>query len=93
MATTTFSVIGLILAVVLLAPPIYVYCDDKDYARLFPLVKVSKQFLQYVTEENLKLNDAGESMVGSEVYDDDDGLSEVDVTVNDHEYTPREKYR
>ena len=57
-ATITFSLIGLLLAVGVIVPPVYVYMTDRHFEKLFPAIKVARRFLADVTEQKF-----GESAV------------------------------
>ena len=100
-ATFFFSVVGLVLAVVAIVPPVYVHTTDQDYAKLFPAVRLSKQLLERMTRNYpegggvLYFDDGETEMEYEEVLDDGN-----DGTVTDGEkktvtltQTPREKYK
>jgi hypothetical protein len=52
-ATATFSVIGLALAVAVICPPVYVYTmtEEQDFKQLFPVLELSKQFLEQESDK------------------------------------------
>ena len=49
-ATITFSIIGLLLAVAVIVPPVYVYMTDRQFEKLFPVIGISKRLLIQATE-------------------------------------------
>lgn len=44
-----YGVVGLLLAVAVIIPPVYVYMTDQRYAKLFPVLGFAKRYLTYVT--------------------------------------------
>ena len=49
-ATITFSLVGILLAIAVIVPPVYIYMTDRDFDKLFPILRLSKRFLLQVTE-------------------------------------------
>ena len=49
-ATVCFSLVGLVLAVAVIVPPVYVYAatEERNFKLLFPVLELSKDALQHV---------------------------------------------
>lgn len=80
-ASITYSLIGLTLAMAVIAPPTYVYYTDQNFTKLFPLLKIAREFLSEVTELKFAQNPDVPGMT-------QDAQDEMVA-----EQTPREKYR
>ncbi len=50
-ATVLVSVVGLLLAAAAIAPPAYIYHTDGDYNKLFPPLRMARQFLMEATHD------------------------------------------
>lgn len=94
-ATFFFSVVGLVLAVAAIVPPVYIYTTDKDYSKLFPAVKLSKALLERMTEtyggvelDGVMYFDNGETEMEYEEMETAEGKRIVTL-----KQTPREKYK
>ena len=86
-ATISFAVIGLVLAVGVIIPPVYIYVIDDDFSQLFPAIGISKDFLRKVTDAKY-VQEEDEPMVTV-----DNGGSDVHEVEEDESQTPREKYK
>ena len=55
-ATLAFGAIGLILAVGIIVPPVYIYStkggQEADYTILFPMLKYGRKYLQQITTDD-----------------------------------------
>ncbi len=104
-ATATFAVIGLALAVAVIVPPVYVYAatEEQDFTQLFPVLELSKQFLERVAEDQKPDVVASGAGGGPDVVVVDDGgfmggggggkVVDIDRDQVEEEQSASEKYR
>ena len=50
-ATVFFALAGLLLAAAVIVPPVYVHETDKDYTKLFPILKYGRIYLEKAAEK------------------------------------------
>lgn len=94
-ATLAFGLIGLVLAVGIIVPPIYIYStqggQEADYTILFPMLKYGRQYLQKITDDQFPQESLSTTSLRNA-----SAVESAKSTPNDNNManlTPRQAYR
>lgn len=97
-ATLAYGVIGLILAVSIIVPPIYIYYTEggkeADYTRLFPMLKYGRQYLEQITDDQFK--DESPISISTSNVENNHSIESAKNTPDNNNIaniTPRQAYR